>query len=68
MQNRLLDFVSAMSALCATGDSDEARTLEQAGALLSALVTHDDWLPDVMAQPHPQHYQQHLLYIVYHYG
>src|SRR3546814_3003061 len=29
---------------------------------MKVLVASDDWLPDCMAQPHPQHYQQHLLY------
>lgn len=62
MQRRLLDFVSAMSALCAAGASDEEVMLEQAGALMSTLVATDDWLPEAMAVPHPQYYQQHLLY------
>ena len=26
------------------------------------LVSRDDWLPDSMAKPHPQYYQQYLLY------
>src|SRR5688500_12345669 len=26
------------------------------------LVSRDDWLPDAMAKPHPQYYQQYLLY------
>ncbi|MEO6625495.1 MAG: cysteine dioxygenase, partial [Burkholderiaceae bacterium] len=62
MQRRLLDFVSAMSALSAAGSTDEARLLAQAGALMSTLITNDDWLPEAMAQPHPQFYQKHLLY------
>ncbi len=62
MQNRLLDFVSAMSALAGAGSTSEAHTLEQAGALLSTLIAQDDWLPEAMAQPHAQYYQQHLLY------
>jgi predicted metal-dependent enzyme (double-stranded beta helix superfamily) len=36
--------------------------LEEGGVLLSKLVGRDDWLPDVYAQPHPQHYQQILLH------
>ena len=62
MQRRLLDFVSAMSALSANRSTDEAHTLEQAGPLLTTLIGHDDWLPDAMARPDPQYYQQHLLY------
>src|SRR5689334_15094199 len=26
------------------------------------LVSRDDWLPEAMAKPHPQYYQQYLLY------
>jgi 3-mercaptopropionate dioxygenase len=31
-------------------------------AALARLVAHDDWLPPAYAQPHPDHYQQYLLY------
>ena len=29
---------------------------------LLKLIRHDDWLPDAFAQPHPERYQQYLLY------
>jgi 3-mercaptopropionate dioxygenase len=29
---------------------------------MKRLVSRDDWLPDSMARPHPQYYQQYLLY------
>jgi len=61
-ESRLLDFVSAMTRLVASGPADEVRLLEGAAPLMRTLVAQDDWLPDPMAQPHPQHYQQHLLY------
>jgi predicted metal-dependent enzyme (double-stranded beta helix superfamily)/rhodanese-related sulfurtransferase len=40
----------------------EAELLSQARQCLQALITHDDWLLPEFAQPHPQHYQQYLLY------
>jgi 3-mercaptopropionate dioxygenase len=30
--------------------------------LLQRLVSHDDWLPEIAAQPDPQRYQQFLLH------
>lgn len=59
---RLLDFVTAMTTLAGEPPQDEARMLDKAGKLMSGLVAHDDWLPEAMAVPHPQYYQQHLLY------
>ena len=29
---------------------------------LAQLIERDDWLPDAFAKPHPQYYQQYLLY------
>jgi len=58
---RLNDFVSAFSALLDTSP-DEARIVAEGGALLQALVSHDDWLPDSHAQPNPARYSQYLLY------
>jgi predicted metal-dependent enzyme (double-stranded beta helix superfamily) len=40
----------------------EAHILKEGQALLADLVAHDDWLPDDYAQPHPERYQQYLLY------
>ncbi len=59
---RLLQFVNKMTQLAATPDIGEARLLEQAAPLMRALVAQDDWLPQEMAVPHAQYYQQHLLY------
>jgi len=59
--SRLLDFVAAMTRLVQC-DHTEADLLAHAGGFLSALVAHDDWLPDALAHSHPQHYQQYLLY------
>lgn len=53
--------MSALDALLRhTGD--EAVIPAEAAPLLSALTAHDDWLPDLYAQPSPQRYQQYLLY------
>lgn len=54
-------FIRRMSE-CVSRGLDEAQTMEDARPLLSALVARDDWLPDDFAQPHPEHYQQYLLY------
>ena len=62
MTERLLDFVTAMTRLADAPPPDEAGMLQHAGGLLRTLVAQDDWLPDAMAVPHPQFYQQHLLY------
>lgn len=57
----LRTFVSAFSALLEqTGD--EAQILEKGGALLADLVAEDSWLPELLAQPDPDRYQQFLLH------
>lgn len=61
-ESRLLEFVAAMTRLAASGPADEDRLLEGATPLMRTLVAQDEWLPEAMAVPHPQHYQQHLLY------
>ena len=60
--NRLLEFVASMTRLVESGPPDEARLLAGATPLMKALVAQDDWLPDAMAVPDPQYYQQHLLF------
>jgi len=60
--NRLLDFVAAMTRLCDERLTEESQLLARATPLMRALVAQDDWLPDAMAVPHRQYYQQHLLY------
>lgn len=44
------------------GGAAEPEVLERGGALLSALLASDDWLPDAAAQPDPDYYRQYLLY------
>ena len=58
---RLRGFVIALGRLI-DQQPDEPRVLREGGALLAALIAHDDWLPDAFAQPDAKHYQQHLLH------
>jgi predicted metal-dependent enzyme (double-stranded beta helix superfamily) len=57
----LREFVTSLARLL-DRQPDEPRILKEGGALLKALVSRDDWLPDEYAQPHPQYYQQYLLH------
>jgi predicted metal-dependent enzyme (double-stranded beta helix superfamily) len=41
---------------------DEPALLDGCDALLSELVSSDDWLPAACTAPHPQFYQQYLLH------
>jgi predicted metal-dependent enzyme (double-stranded beta helix superfamily) len=59
---RLRAFVQAFTGLADTAGANEARMLGEGKLLLAALVTQDDWLPDRYARPHPERYQQYLLY------
>jgi predicted metal-dependent enzyme (double-stranded beta helix superfamily) len=59
--DKLRNFVADITRLVEAAP-DEAAILAEGRELLAALVAEDDWLPDVYAQPHPQHYQQHLLW------
>jgi len=59
---RFRKFVQDMTALVERRAGDEAALLDEGEKLLRELVTHDDWLPEECAQPHPQYYQQFLLY------
>ena len=43
-------------------DKDEAATVEVGAKLLADLVTHDDWLPESMAECPPHGYAQNLLW------
>jgi predicted metal-dependent enzyme (double-stranded beta helix superfamily) len=58
---RLNDFVQAFGALLDSAP-DEARVVAEGGALLQALVSHDDWLPASHAQPDAHRYSQYLLH------
>lgn len=59
---KLRAFVSDFTHLVAAAPGDESRLISEGRKLLGALVSRDDWLPDAYARPHPQYYQQYLLY------
>lgn len=59
---KLRTFVQEMTGLVERAMHDEPRLLKEGRVLLGALVREDDWLPEDFAQPHPQYYQQYLLY------
>lgn len=57
----LRDFVRAATEAVAQ-PRPEADLLPTLRGLLATLVARDDWLPDDLAQPHPQFYRQYLLH------
>lgn len=57
----LKTVVSTMTRLCAE-THDEASLLARAQPLMRALVAQDGWLPESLAQPHPEFYRQYLLH------
>jgi predicted metal-dependent enzyme (double-stranded beta helix superfamily) len=59
---RLRDFVQGFTRLVEQAGADEERIFIEGKALLSALVRHDDWLPEEFSRPSPDRYQQYLLY------
>lgn len=54
-------FIRGMTD-CVAQPLDEPARLDQARTLIAQLIARDDWLPDAFAAPHPQYYQQYLLY------
>ena len=57
----LRDFVVATTQLVALG-LPEPELLAALRGHLAKLVSRDDWLPEELAQPHPQFYRQYLLH------
>jgi predicted metal-dependent enzyme (double-stranded beta helix superfamily) len=58
---KLLDFVQDITRLLESGAAEE-KIIAEGKPLLAKLVARDDWLPEQFALPHPQYYQQYLLY------
>jgi predicted metal-dependent enzyme (double-stranded beta helix superfamily) len=58
---RLRRFVADVTRAVAA-ESREPELLASVRSHLAELVAHDDWLPDELAQPHPQFYRQYLLH------
>jgi predicted metal-dependent enzyme (double-stranded beta helix superfamily) len=59
---RFRDFVRDFTTLIEPAAQNEERILDHGSKLLSQLVSHDDWLPEECAKPHPDYYQQYLLH------
>jgi len=59
---RFRHFVAEFTRLIEQCGGDEKTMLDDGAKLLGELIGHDDWLPESCAQPHPQYYQQYLLY------
>lgn len=57
----LKKVVQTMTRLSGEG-LDEPAMLAQARQLMGELVARDDWLPESLAQPHPEFYRQYLLH------
>ena len=57
----LRQFVTEASR-AVESEPDEPALLARLRLHLARLVAQDDWLPDELAQPHPQHYCQYLLH------
>ncbi len=59
---RFRNFIREMTHLVERTHGDERLLFQEGRPLLKDLVEGDDWLPQRFAQPHPEHYQQNLLY------
>ena len=58
---KLLTFVKELSRLLDQNPSEEI-IFTKGKKLLENLISVDDWLPMEFTKPHPQYYQQYLLY------
>jgi len=57
----LRDFLASLTRLVSEPHG-QTEILAQGAELLGQLVANDVWLDDEFATPHPDHYQQYLLY------
>lgn len=55
-------FVQRLEGLVQRGGESAPGFWDDLGQAMKDLVAKDDWLPDSMAVPHPQYYQQYCLY------
>jgi predicted metal-dependent enzyme (double-stranded beta helix superfamily) len=58
---KLLNFVKGFSLLLEEKPSEEI-IFTRGKKLLETLISADDWLPEEFTKPHPQYYQQYLLF------
>lgn len=59
---RFDNFVKSVHEVVDNANGNEPIILEKTEALVKDLIAHDDWLEDKYAKPHPEYYQQYLLY------
>jgi 3-mercaptopropionate dioxygenase len=59
---KLRTFIQDMTRLVDAAADDEQRMIGEGREHLGRLVATDDWLPDTFTKPHPEHFQQYLLY------
>lgn len=59
---RLRSFAAHATQSIARHGTDEAAILAALSPALAELVARDDFLPEPYTRPHPQYYQQYLLY------
>ena len=57
----LRQFVTEVTT-CVETERDERGLLPRVGESMRMLVAKDDWLDPAFTKPHPQYYQQYLLY------
>lgn len=60
-EGKLLTFVKGLATLLETNPSEDV-VFSKGKTLLENLIKEDDWLPEEFCKPHPQYYQQYLLY------
>jgi predicted metal-dependent enzyme (double-stranded beta helix superfamily) len=60
-EGKLLGFVKSLSVFLESKPSEQM-IFTEGKVLLENLIAVDDWLPDELTKPHPQYYQQYLLY------
>lgn len=58
----LLGSISALTRLVSRTSLAEEQIHAEARNIVARLVASDTWLPEAFAKPHPQFYQQYLLY------
>lgn len=62
-QAQALDrFIGTLDQLVRAGGPSQPSFQDQLCRAMGQLIARDDWLPDAVAQPHPQYYQQYCLY------
>ena len=60
--HRFRNFIAEFTRLVERAGNNEQLIHAEGEKLLLDIVRNDDWLPETYAQPHPQYYQQFLLY------